>query len=309
MRAVRTLRSLVVMVALGVGALFVTAAPAAAHGNPGIEPTNYQVRVRDLVPDIDGIDVRPVDLGDQLQLINDSGKPVEVLDFEGDVIVRVAPGTTGQWHEHRAVWDGGEPPVVRNDRDHRHVVRAWEVELRRGGERVILTGDIVWVPPPSPWPWVVLAGALFAAILLASRTSWWKAALALSLTAAVIATALLLAGRWGATTESTASKLGAAVYGLAGIVLGVAALVWLIRARDPAAATPAVLVAGVVIVIASGLAHVGLLGHSQLPTDLSPFLARLAVAVSLGTGAAMVVAAALRLRPTVAGRRSIPARG
>ena len=302
----RALRPVVVMLPVVVGALVGTATPAAAHGNPGIEPTNFQVRVRDLIPSVDGIEVRPVDLGDQFQLENDSGALVEVLDFEGDVIVRVRSGETKQWHEHRAVWDGDEPPVVQEDPNRRHVVRTWEVELRRDGERIVLTGDIVWIPPPSPWPWVVLAIALCATILLASRASWWRAALAVTLTAAVIATTLLLAGRWAATTESTATKLGAAVYGLAGIVLGLAALVWLVRARDPSAATPVVLVAGVVIVIAGGLAHVGLLGHSELPTDLAPFLARLAVAVSLGTGAALVVAAALRLRPT--DRRSIPVR-
>ena len=306
MRPMRVLRSAVVLLGVAGCAVVVAATPAAAHGNPGIEPTNYRVRVGALIPSVDGVEVRPVDLGDQFQLQNDSGALVEVLDFEGDVIVRVPSGETGQWHEHRAVWDGEEPPVVRGDPDRRHVVRTWEVELRRGGERIVLTGDIVWIPPPSPWPWIVLAIAVFAAVVVASRTSWWRAALAVTLTAAAIATALWLAGRWAATTESTATKLGGAVYGLAGITLGIAALVWLVRARDPTAATPAVLVAGVVIVIAGGLAHVGLLGHSQLPTDLSPFLARLAVAVALGAGAGLIAAAALRLRPPAT--RSIPAR-
>jgi hypothetical protein len=296
-------------VGVAAAALFVTATPAAAHGNPGIEPTNYRVRVRALIPNVGDIDVRPVDLGDHLRLTNRSGEAVDVLDFEGDIIVRVAAGDTGQWHEHRAVWDGGEPPAVRDDPDRRHVVRTWEVELRRDGERIIVSGDIVWIPPPSPWPWVALATAVFVAIVFASRMSWWRSAIAISLALAVIATVLLIAGRWGATTESTATKLGAAVYGLAGIALGIAALAWLLRARDPSAATPAVLVAGVVIVIAGGLADVGMLGHAELPTDLSPFLARLSVAVCLGTGAALVAAGALRLRPSASGRRSIPVRG
>jgi hypothetical protein len=309
MRVVRWFRAVVTVTTVGAVALVVTATPAAAHGNPGVEPTNYEVRVRRLIPNVSDIEVRPVDLGDQIQLRNDSDTAVEVLDFEGDLVVRVPPGATRQWHEHRAVWDGERPPAVRDAPDRRHVVRTWEVEMRRGGERIVLTGDIVWVPPPSPWPWVALASALFAAVVIASRTRRWKAALAVTLVATALASIALVAGRWGATTESTATKLGGAVYGLAGIGLAIAALVWLGRGRDPSTATPAVLVAGIVIAIAGGLAHVGLLGHSQIPTDLAPPLARLAVAVALGGGGALVVAAALRLRPAASARRAVSARG
>jgi len=274
-----------------------SAAPAAAHGNPGVQPTNYDVRVRSLIPSVDDVQVRPVDLGQQLELSNHSDEPVEILDFEGRLILRVQPGATGRWHEHRAVWNDGEPPVVQRDRDHRHVVRTWEVELRRGDQQIVVTGDIVWVPPPSPWPWVALAGAVAVLLVIATRTARWRSALATALAVAVAATGLQLIGRWGATTESLATKSAEGVYGLAGMALGITALIWLVRARDPYAATPAVLVAGVVIVIASGLAHVGLLGHSQLATTLPPSLARLAVAAALGLGGGLVVAAAWRLRP------------
>ncbi len=305
----RPRRACAVVLGLAAGTLVLTAAPAAAHGDPGIEPTNYQTRVRGLIPAVAGIRITAVDLGDRLELANDSRDAVEVLDADGRPFLRVEPGETARWHEHRAVWDGGQPPAVRRDPDQRHVVRTWEVELRRHGDRIVATGDIVWIPPPSPWPWVALAAPLLGAVVLASRAHHFRLPLSVALVAAVVATALLLVGRWGATTESFGTKLAGAVYGLAGVVLGIAALAWLLRARDPSAATPAVLVAGIVILIAGGLAHVGLLGHSQLPTDLPALLARLSVAASLGLGVGLVAAAGLRLRPAPMRTRARPAEG
>jgi hypothetical protein len=284
---------------LGVAATFVvsTAAPAVAHGNPGIEPANYQVRVRALTPNVDDVQVRPVDLGQLLELSNDSDEPIDVLNSEGKLTVRVPPGETRRWHEHRAVWNGAPPPVVERDPDRRHVVRTWEVNLRRVDETIVVTGDTVWVPPPSPWPWVALAIALGGVLVVASRAPRWRGAVAAALAVTVTATAVQLIARWSATTESVGTKLATDVYGIAGIVLGTTALVWLVRSRDPEAATPGVLVAGVVLVIAGGLAHVGILGHSQVATTLAPSVARLAVAATLGFGAGLVVAAAWRLRP------------
>ena len=83
---------------------------------------------------------------------------------------------------------------------------------------------------------------------------------------------------------------------MGGVVIGAGALAWLVRRRDPYDATPAVLVAGIFVAVASGLANLASLNHSQLPSTLPAGLVRLQVVVSLGLGMGLVLAAALRLR-------------
>jgi hypothetical protein len=57
-----------------------------------------------------------------------------------------------------------------------------------------------------------------------------------------------------------------------------------------------VLVAGLFVFVAGGLADVTTLTRSQLPTTLPAGVGRLTVAIALGIGAGLVIAAAGRLR-------------
>jgi len=76
----------------------------------------------------------------------------------------------------------------------------------------------------------------------------------------------------------------------------VLALVWLLR-RGLDAAAPLVLVAGLFLALAGGLADVTVLTRSQLPTTLPDTAARLVVSLALGLGLGLAGAGALRLRP------------
>ena len=109
-------------------------------------------------------------------------------------------------------------------------------------------------------------------------------------------------GAWGATTEGTATRLGASVYELGAIAVAVIALVWLLR-RGLHAAAPLVLVAGLFAALAGGLADLTTLTRSQLPTTLPYGVARAIVAVALGLGAGLAIVGALRLH------RSAPVSG
>jgi hypothetical protein len=68
------------------------------------------------------------------------------------------------WHDHRSHWSGqGAPPGVRATPGREQVVvPTWPVPLRVGSRTVLVTGQIVWVPGPSPWPWMGLSVLLCA---------------------------------------------------------------------------------------------------------------------------------------------------
>jgi hypothetical protein len=189
-----------------------------------------------------------------------------------------------------------DPAVVERDPGHIHVViDNWRVPLVYEGTRLAVTGDSVWVPGPSPWPWVLLAVALAVAVALLCRTRFWVMVMEIALAVLVVSESVHVVGAWQASTASFASRALESLYSLGGIVVCVLALVWL-RRRDPWAATPAVLVAGLFVLVAGGLADVTTLTRSQLPTSLPTDVGRLTVTIALGLGAGLVIAAAGRLR-------------
>jgi hypothetical protein len=187
---------------------------------------------------------------------------------------------------------------VARDRGRPHIVmRNWEVPIRVDGRTATISGDARWIPPPSPWLWILGAVGIAAVVIVLGRTRAWARVLAVALVLLLASEAVHLVGGWGATTSGLLAKLGAGVYSIAGWVIGLVALIWLVR-REPRDATPVVLIAGLFLFIAGGLADVTTLTRSQLPTTLTPWLARLTVIAALGIGLGLMVTAALRLRPT-----------
>lgn len=318
----------------------VTAEPAAAHGIGGVDPSNYETRIETIEPAVEGVTVRPRDLGDRLELRNTSDAEVVVLGYEDEPYLRIGPdgvfenanspavflnrdryttesappeydasapvewrrvsgGDTATWHDHRAHWmQRNDPPQVRDEPGRTHVViEEFEVPLEVDGEPVVVRGDVLWVPGPSAVPWLLLALGLAAAVVLGSRTRVWRWVLAAALALLVVAELAHVVGLWNGTTGDLGAKVATSAYSVAGIVVGTVALVWLTVRRDPYDATPAVLVAAIVLTVAGALADLSTLWSSQLPTTLPDGLARLGVTVALGVGTGSIVAAALRLRP------------
>jgi hypothetical protein len=333
------MKKVLVAAAVGVGVLVVAAEPASAHGVGGISPSNYKTEILSVEPEIEGITIEVVDLGDRLRLTNTTDQDVIVLGYDGEPYLRVGPDgafentnspatylnrtriatqsdvpseadakappdwqpikgdDTVSWHDHRAHWMGNnDPESVRADPDQEQVVQDWTVKLRHGDKTIVVRGDLLWVPGPSPWGWAILALVLAAAVIVLSRTKWWPAVIALALGLLVAAEFVHVIGLWGASTRSSASKLLASAYSIAGILLGAGTLAWMARRRDPVGATPAVLISAIFLFVAGGLADLQTLARSQLPTTLSDGLARLCVTVALGVGAGLIVATLLRLR-------------
>jgi hypothetical protein len=334
----RVLGGLAFAFGLAFATVAVAAQPAAAHTVPGVQPSNYRTTVDGTTPAVRGLTVRSIDLGNELELQNDTHTNVVVLGYQGEAYLRVGPrgifenirspakylnqtrdgktpvpdsadpgaapewhqigsGATARWHDHRAHWMGtDDPPEVARNPDHRHLIDHWQLQLRRGSQAITVSGDLLWVPGPKPWGWLLGALAVATAVVALSRTRVWRWVIAAALGIVVVSETAHVAATWTATTASFATKIGASVYSVGGIALALVALVWIL-VRPPYNAIPAVLFAGLIVAVAGGLADLTTLMRSQLPTDVPSGLARLEVALALGLGAGLAIAAGLRLRP------------
>jgi hypothetical protein len=343
MLEMRFVRGVVIAATGAIAVVVVAAQPAAAHDVPGIKPSNFETTVDGTTPRVSGLTVRAIDLGNELELRNDTGADVVLLGYQGEPYLRVGPrgvfenrrspatylnrtrdgktqvpstadpaaapewnriasGSVARWHDHRAHWMGtDDPPEVARDPDHRHVIDRWSFQLRHGTQSITVNGDLLWVPGPSPWGWVLGALAIALALVALSRTPVWRRVLAGALGIVVVSETAHVVGTWNATSASLATKVGASVYSIGGIGIAVVALVWLV-VRPPYNAIPAVLFAGIIVAFAGGLADLTTLTRSQLPTDVATDVARLEVALALGLGAGLAASAALRLRPPASSR-------
>jgi hypothetical protein len=232
-----------------------------------------------------------------------TSKPPKSADARAAPVWRqVSTGTTARWHDHRAHFMGNDdPPEVARHPDTRRVVDNWVIPLRVGREDVNVRGQIVYVPPPSPWPWIVGAVLIAALVFVLSRTRVWRTVFVVALALLTVTEIVHVVGLWDASTASFGTKLGESAYSLAGIALGLLALGWIWR-KGAESAVPIVLVATIFLFVAGGLADVTSLGNSQVPSTFSAGLARLLVTLTLGLGGGLALAAAFRLRPTTPAR-------
>jgi len=84
-------RRVLVVMGLACGVLVAAATPAAAHGIGGTEPTNYETTLTRVDPEVRGLHVEVIDLGERLQLTNDTARDVVVLGYEDEPYLRVGP--------------------------------------------------------------------------------------------------------------------------------------------------------------------------------------------------------------------------
>jgi hypothetical protein len=216
---------------------------------------------------------------------------------------RIGDGPLVRWHDHRAHWLGTKsPPQVQRDPGSRHLVQRWTVTLVSARTRIAVHGDVVWIPGPAPWPWLGVAAGLAVALLAAARTRAARAAVALGLGAMIAGELAHVLGSWTGTTVAGPTKLAASAYALGGITVGLLALAWLRRGIH--AAAPLLLLGGLFLGLAGGLADVTELYRSQLPTTLPPTWARLEVALVIGIGFAVAALGALWLGPVPARPRA-----
>ena len=210
---------------------------------------------------------------------------------------KVSDGRTARWHDHRMHHMGqSDPPAVRDAPGERHVVTPeWTVTMRHGDTTIRATGDLVWVPGPSPVPWLAVAALLAIATAAVVITASWAPALA-AITAVlvvidvahVVGTAAFAAGSFIGALGDT---LGGSVLSLIGWAAGAATVGLLARHRPEGLFAAGV--AGVSIAVNGGLADLADLSRSQLPFAWPDVLGRAAVVGAIGLGLGLVVAAFL----------------
>ena len=317
------------------GAVFTVAvvfAPAAdAHGVAGDDApaSNYRSTVVD-APSTDGVSVRMIDAGTQLELINLGDVEVVVLDYDGQPYLRIGPEgvlenrnspaaylnqsldasvpmPTGigdgppvwlrlsnersfRWHDHRAHWMGGDPPLVVARPDQRQTVAEWAVPLRVGDRQIEVTGVTEWVPGPTSAPWFLLVGAVSAAIAAVALRGHSGTAVGLAILAIGPASIAVVVGSWQSSAESALGKAPMLALPILVISVLIGALV-MMRSR-PQDSMVLAAGAGATVALTTALSSIDWLTRSQIPTTLPPVGARVAVSLSIGAGAGLVIAAA-----------------
>jgi len=227
---------------------------------------------------------------------------------------RVEGGTRARWHDHRAHWLAASyPPEVSAHPSSRHLVQRWTLQLVRDGTPITVRGVVEWIPGPSPWAWLATTVVLGSLVIAFAFTRLARPAIAVALAAMIVGETAYVVGIWGGTTIGGPTKLAAVAYALGGMAVGALALVWVVR-RGVTAAAPLLLLGGLFLALAGGLANITTLLRSQLPTSLPHWWARFEVAMVLGVGSGVAVVGALRLRATprrpvrpVPPRRPVPA--
>jgi hypothetical protein len=87
----RVVRLLLACIACSAIALIVTAPPASAHATGGPQPSDYDTIVRRISPPLPGVTVRSIDLGNELELRNETHTDVIVLGYEHEPYLRIGP--------------------------------------------------------------------------------------------------------------------------------------------------------------------------------------------------------------------------
>ncbi len=329
-----TLRSAAASAVIAILIVF-SASPAGAHTTGGPPASNFRTELTGFVPPSPGAVVSLAPDHEQLELRVTGRHTVVVLGYQGEPYLRVdargvfenvrspavaanrtriptgRPGNAigsprwrrvsrqpvARWHDHRAHWMGGiTPRAVRRDPDHEHVVDRWTIPLQVDGHRARIRGHVRWAPPSTAWPWwvgaVVSAGAV---VIVAARPRIARPGLAAALLLMSGSEAAHLWGGWPFSNGSIPGRLGEAIPSIAAIAACLGALAWLLR-TNPWRSAPALILAGLFVLVSGGVADLSSLSHAFIPSRVSPDVARALVAVALGLGAGTAIAGGLRLR-------------
>ena len=311
------------------------AGPAGAHGVSGPPASNFATRLRGVAPPTTtvvaslGADRETVELhrtgADRVTVYGYRGEPylrltrtgvwenrsspavalnrtrippnrAPVARIRAPRWVRISRGSGASWHDHRTHWMGGAlPAVVRRARDHHHAIGHWTIPLQIDGRAAAIAGTVEWQPPPNPWLWWTLAIGLVVGIVLAARRR--RAGLVIGGVLAMMAAseAVHLWASWPFSNASLGGRIGESLPSIAAVGTSAAACMWVFR-RGYRAAAPALILAGLFVVVSGGLADLATLSHAFVPSRLDPVWSRLLVALALGLGTGSAIVGIMRLR-------------
>jgi len=219
---------------------------------------------------------------------------------------RTSTGRTARWRDQRTRWEGPDPPSV-SASPHRAqlVVPAWHLTLRDAAGDVVVTGRVLWVPGPSPWPWLAASVVVVALCAGLGRRRRWErplaAALAALLAVSVVRTVGLEAASGKGAASVAATVVATSLVPLAGWIAGAWAVAAIHRRLENG-----VLAAGVVgfFLAVFALGDVLTLTRSQVQPAFTASFSRAAVSLTLGLGFGLAAASALVVRRLAAEARA-----
>jgi hypothetical protein len=201
---------------------------------------------------------------------------------------RVASDGRHAWADYRIRWLGPDPTPPQLDTDRAQPVRDWEIPIVVDGEPVVITGELAWVPTPSPALPLAL-GVLVAVAGIARRSTTVSAVLVAVAAAAMVVVGLSELGVPGDEPFSHVADLTAAAVAL------------LLALRSAARRTPPTTRAAMLAAAALGVGvavayNLWIITTAVLPGWLPSIVARPLLGVAAGAAAAGLVTAALALR-------------
>ncbi len=202
----------------------------------------------------------------------------------------VAGDGTYAWHDHRIHWMSPKAPrnvgpdgVV----DLGGADGTWSVPITVDDRPTVVTGELVLEPRPSAAGWLPAIAVVFGVTALVGRRFGARAAAVIALLAGAGATVAALATARAVPPEAGGSTVPVVV-ALVAVAAALVALFGPVRAR------PAGQAAAAAALLGWAATRWTVLTRAVLPTTLAPGLDRLATAVALGVGAAVVL---LLVRP------------
>ena len=306
--------------------LLLVAPPASAHGGAGNPSSNHRPEIVEIEPS-SGIRVRLVDARTRVEV--DAGDhEVVVLGYEGEPYLRIGGGVVEENRRSPAAYlndalDAPAPPpeadasaepswaeIGRGSvaRWHDHALHPapsqvelgrdieWELRLEVDGEPVSVRGVTSILDGRSTGPWSALAGAVavVGTVLAARRPGVVVALLALAVAADGARVAGLVLGMPTWIESRVDAFVDAGVAATVAWVLALVGGVLLARGRRYEAFAAAVVAGGLVAVV-GGAIELRHLGDADLGSALPDAVARAAVAIALGAGAAASLGASYAL--------------
>lgn len=218
------------------------------------------------------------------------------------VPIRAQPRIT--YHDHRTHWmapsapsfvDAGPVatwlmrtrlvgPIGRAGED-AGVFQSWELPMSYGGEAFVLRGDLVWVDPPSPWPWLALAVLLTAPAWLAWRhrhdvdPTHLVRPLAVVVGAVAVVNGIQLVDDLVAWPSDPLDELSGLLHTTIFLVGGIGGAAWAWFGRS--GRVLAIGIGSASVLYHQGLIHLPMLAASYFPTVWPDGLVRLTIALGL----------------------------
>ena len=215
--------------------------------------------------------------------------PEEVTSSTTPNWYQLSYGNSVSWHDHRAHWMGTEPPdAVLVAPNQRHVVYpAWEVPLLVGGRNATLTGELVWVPPPTHDSWMLISIGLFlGAVIVLWFFRSTNAFAALGVLGCLVANVTVAASRASVERADVAQRVACFIAG--GIALIAFGIGLALKKRS---GTPLWWGIAGAVVTGYAVSYRQAFSFAAVDGTADPARIRWAIALQLGVGAALAITA------------------